>query len=88
MGVIADATNVISEGEVQQMANAGNAEMTKHIYHAGYLSQDRQSCLKSAAELVRCLTGGDRAAMASYGKHLGMAFQIAMMCSTIRVTVT
>ena len=25
MGVIADATNVISEGEVQQMANAGNA---------------------------------------------------------------
>jgi len=32
---------------------------------------------EAAAEAGAVLTGGDRAAMASYGKHLGMAFQIA-----------
>ena len=32
MGVIADATNVISEGEVQQMANAGNSDIDEKIY--------------------------------------------------------
>ncbi|MGB0459540.1 MAG: polyprenyl synthetase family protein, partial [Porticoccaceae bacterium] len=32
MGVIANATNIISEGEVQQMANAGNAHISEEIY--------------------------------------------------------
>ncbi|MAY68926.1 MAG: octaprenyl diphosphate synthase, partial [Porticoccaceae bacterium] len=32
MSVMANATNVISEGEVQQMANAGNPEVTEDIY--------------------------------------------------------
>ena len=32
MRVMADATNVISEGEVKQMSNAGNAELTEAMY--------------------------------------------------------
>jgi octaprenyl-diphosphate synthase len=32
MRVMADATNVISEGEVKQMSNAGNAELTEITY--------------------------------------------------------
>lgn len=32
MGLMADATNVISEGEVQQLANSGNAEVREDIY--------------------------------------------------------
>ena len=43
MGLMADATNVISEGEVQQMANAGNPEVREDIYLTGHLSQNRQA---------------------------------------------
>lgn len=76
MGLMADATNVISEGEVQQLANAGNAEVSEDIY-LQVIYRKTAKLFEAAAETGAVLTGGDRAAMASYGKHLGMAFQIA-----------
>ena len=32
MGIMADATNMISEGEVKQMANIGNPELSEEEY--------------------------------------------------------
>lgn len=83
MGLMADATNVISEGEVQQMANAGNPTIAEDIYlqviyrktaklfeasaHAGALLAGKVNAAASAV---------DAQAMSDYGRHLGMAFQI------------
>lgn len=76
MGLMANATNVISEGEVQQLANAGNAGVSEEIY-LQVIYRKTAKLFEAAAEAGAMLAGCERAAMASYGKHLGMAFQIA-----------
>ena len=76
MGIIADATNVISEGEVQQMANAGNGGLDEQTYLA-VIYRKTAKLFEAAAQCGAILTNGDSRAMAEYGKHLGMAFQIA-----------
>ncbi|MGY8849168.1 MAG: polyprenyl synthetase family protein [Pseudomonadales bacterium] len=75
MGVIADATNVISEGEVQQMANAGNANISEETYFE-VIYRKTAKLFEAAAQTGANLAGVDQNAMADYGKHLGMAFQI------------
>ena len=76
MGLMANATNVISEGEVQQLANAGNAEVSEEIY-LQVIYRKTAKLFEAAAEGAAMLAGCGRSAMANYGKHLGMAFQIA-----------
>jgi octaprenyl-diphosphate synthase len=93
MGVIADATNVISEGEVQQMSNAGNSAIDEATYYE-VIYRKTAKLFEAAARIGAMLAveeeeGGlvdsdsvNRGtlvidAMAAYGKHLGMAFQIA-----------
>lgn len=76
MGVMADATNVISEGEVQQMANAGNADISEEIYFQ-VIYRKTAKLFEAAAEAGAILAGAEQQAMADYGRHLGMAFQIA-----------
>jgi len=75
MSVIADATNLISEGEVQQMANAGNASIDKAIYDE-VIYRKTAKLFESAARVGAILATVDSESMAAYGKHLGMAFQI------------
>jgi octaprenyl-diphosphate synthase len=86
MGVIADATNVISEGEVQQMGNAGNSAVDEATYYEViyrktaklFEAAGRIGAMLAAKEnhnADRDFHGSD--AMAAYGKHLGLAFQIA-----------
>lgn len=75
MGVMADATNLISEGEVQQMANAGNSQITEGTYRQ-VIYRKTARLFEAAAQVGACLAGSGQSAMASYGKHLGMAFQI------------
>jgi octaprenyl-diphosphate synthase len=75
MGVIANATNVISEGEVQQMANAGNADIDEKIYFE-VIYRKTAKLFESAAQIGAILASVDQQPMADYGKHLGMAFQI------------
>lgn len=78
MQVLADATNVIAEGEVLQLLNVGNADVDVD----GYLRVIRYKTAKlfeAAARLGAILGGGDKAAeqaMADFGMHLGTAFQI------------
>lgn len=78
MEVLADATNVIAEGEVLQLMNIGNTD----IDEAGYLQVIQYKTAKlfeAAARLPALLMQSDAAtedALARYGRHLGTAFQI------------
>lgn len=78
MEILAEATNTIAEGEVQQLLNIHNADLDE----AGYLEVIRSKTAKlfeSSAQLGAVLTGQDgeiETAMANYGLHLGIAFQL------------
>lgn len=78
MDILSDATNVIAEGEVLQLMNVHNADVTVE----GYLQVIRFKTAKlfEAATRLGALVGGadaeTEAAMGRYGMHLGTAFQI------------
>jgi len=78
MQVLADATNVIAEGEVMQLMNCHNADVDE----AGYLNVIRCKTAKlfeAATRLGAVISEAscqDEEAMASYGMHLGTAFQL------------
>lgn len=78
MAVLADATNVIAEGEVLQLMNCHNADLDV----AGYLRVVRYKTAKlfeAAARLGAILSGAApdvEDGLAKYGMHLGTAFQI------------
>lgn len=76
MSMMADATNVISEGEVQQMGNAGNSNLTADTY-LQVIYRKTAKLFEAAAQTGASLAGANQAVMADYGKHLGLAFQIA-----------
>ena len=76
--VLADATNVIAEGEVLQLMNCHNAGIDEE----GYLQVIRYKTAKlfeAATRLGAILGGASTAAedaIATYGIHLGTAFQL------------
>ena len=78
MQVLADATNVIAEGEVQQLMNTHDPSLDE----AGYLNVIRSKTAKlfeASARLAPILAGspaGIEQACASYGQTLGTAFQV------------
>ena len=76
MSVFADATNVISEGEVQQMANAGNPDLIESTYKE-VIYRKTAKLFEAGMECGAILAKSERQAMKDYGMHLGMAFQIA-----------
>ena len=75
MSVFADATNVISEGEVQQMAHAGNSDLDESTYEE-VIFRKTAKLFEAGMECGAILVGTQKQAMKVYGKHLGMAFQI------------
>lgn len=78
MEVLADATNVIAEGEVLQLMNMHNADLDE----AGYLRVIRSKTAKLFEASARCgailagATGPQEQACAVYGQALGTAFQV------------
>jgi octaprenyl-diphosphate synthase len=76
--VLADATNVIAEGEVLQLMNCRNPDIDEN----GYLQVIRYKTAKlfEAATRLGAILGGTpphvEDAMAAYGAHLGTAFQL------------
>lgn len=78
MEVLAEATNVIAEGEVQQLMNMHDASLSEE----GYLSVIRSKTAKlfeASARLAAMLAQSDaalEAACAEYGQALGTAFQV------------
>lgn len=78
MQILADATNVIAEGEVLQLMNMHNAALDE----AGYLQVIRSKTAKlfeASARVGAVLAGGPakmEEACAEYGQALGTAFQV------------
>ena len=76
--VLADATNVIAEGEVMQLMNCHNPDLSE----SGYLEVIRCKTAKlfEAATRLGAILGGaarpQEDAVAEYGSHLGTAFQL------------
>jgi octaprenyl-diphosphate synthase len=79
MQVLADATNIIAEGEVLQLMNCHNPDLSVE----GYLQVVRYKTAKlfeASARLGAMLGGADQEVengFATFGMHLGTAFQIA-----------
>lgn len=78
MQVLADTTNHIAEGEVLQLMNQHDPDITEADYLA--VIQRKTAELFSAATHIGALLSTDtpsvHKAMAEYGLHLGLAFQI------------
>ena len=78
MKVLADATNVIAEGEVLQLMNVHDADTNEDQYLR--VIRYKTAKLFEAATQVGAIVGGAspeaERALAEYGMHLGTAFQL------------
>ena len=78
MEVLADATNIIAEGEVLQLLNCHDANITDDVY-LKVIHYKTAKLFEAATRLgaIMCnASGSDEAAMAEYGMRLGTAFQL------------
>lgn len=78
MAILSDATNVISEGEVQQLTNAKNPEVSEDTY-LEVIDKKTAVLFAAACEVAAVLSGASdaqRTALKAYGHHVGMAFQL------------
>jgi len=76
--ILSDATNVIAEGEVLQLLNAGNPDIGEEIY-LDVIRRKTAKLFEAAAQLGAVLGPAEPAiedALARYGMHLGTAFQL------------
>lgn len=79
MQVLADATNVIAEGEVLQLMNCHNPDLEVEDY-LQVVRYKTAKLFEASARLGAILGAADAAmeeGVAAYGMHLGTAFQIA-----------
>lgn len=79
MSVLANATNRISEGEVQQLLNIGNLDITEAAYYQ-IIENKTAKLFEAACELAAILgelNDDEIKELAAFGMHLGAAFQIA-----------
>jgi octaprenyl-diphosphate synthase len=78
MDILADATNTIAEGEVQQLLNVHDADTTEERY-LSVIRNKTAKLFESATQLAAVLGGQPphvEQAIARYGMHLGTAFQL------------
>lgn len=78
MQVLADATNVIAEGEVLQLLNCHNADVVIDDY-LRVIRYKTAKLFEAAARLGGIVGGADaalEARLAAFGMHLGTAFQL------------
>ena len=78
MAILADATNTIAEGEVQQLLNVHDADTTEERY-LHVIHSKTAKLFESATQLAAVLSGQSRqveTTIARYGMHLGTAFQL------------
>ncbi len=78
MQVLADATNVIAEGEVLQLMNCHDPEVDETRY-LEVIRRKTAKLFEAAARLGAVLGGAGEAleaSLADYGAHLGTAFQL------------
>lgn len=78
MKVLSDSTNTISEGEVQQLVNAKNPEVTEENY-LEVIYKKTGALFESACEvgaLIASASDEQRQSLKRFGYHLGLAFQL------------
>jgi octaprenyl-diphosphate synthase len=78
MEIMADATNVIAEGEVLQLMNANDPETTEQRY-LEVIYRKTARLFEAGAEVAGVLANAApevQRSLASYGRHLGTAYQL------------
>lgn len=79
MSILANTTNTIAEGEVLQLMQMGNADLSERDYFR--VISDKTACLFAASARLGGVMAGARqelcAALEDFGLLLGQAFQIA-----------
>jgi octaprenyl-diphosphate synthase len=78
MAILSDTTNVISEGEVQQLINARNPSLTETDYLT-VIHKKTAALFEAACSTAAVLAGvGEEQKQAAwqFGHHLGLAFQL------------
>lgn len=76
--VMADATNIIAEGEVMQLMNIGNTDITEAEY-VQVIQYKTAKLFEAAAQVGAILAGAtpeQEKALKDYGMYVGTAFQI------------
>lgn len=82
MEILADATNTIAEGEVQQLLNIHDPDTTEERYYQ-VIHNKTAKLFESATQLGAVVSNQEQSmeqAMADYGIHLGTAFQLVDDC--------
>lgn len=78
MNIMADTTNTIAEGEVQQLLNRHDPDTTQERY-LQVIFKKTAKLFEAAAQAGAVISGCSEEleqAMASYGRHLGIAYQL------------
>ena len=78
MRILADATNTIAAGEVQQLMNVHDPDTTEDDYQQ-VIYRKTARLFEAGAQIAAVLAGQNEtveAAMVSYGQNLGTAFQL------------
>jgi octaprenyl-diphosphate synthase len=78
MEIMADATNVIAEGEVLQLMNAQDPDTSEERYME-VIHRKTAKLFEAGGAVAAVLAGADQTvqtALATYGRHLGAAFQL------------
>lgn len=78
MEILSAATNTIAAGEVMQLMNVGEADVTEERYMQ-VIQAKTAKLFEASARLGAVLSGAgaeQEQAMAAYGSHLGIAFQL------------
>lgn len=78
MHILSETTNAIAEGEVMQLMNQHDADLSEENYFH-VITQKTAKLFSAAAEIGALLHPGEKrgqSAMAAYGLHLGITFQM------------
>ncbi|MFC6634547.1 polyprenyl synthetase family protein [Microbulbifer taiwanensis] len=78
MAILSETTNTIAEGEVQQLVNAGDPEVSEDNYFTVIHKKTGalfEAACETAAVLANC-SDEQRQSLKLYGRHLGLAFQL------------
>lgn len=78
MEILSDATNIIAEGEVLQLLNVNNADISDDAY-LQVIHYKTAKLFEAATRLGAIISNAppqDEAALTTYGMHLGTAFQL------------
>lgn len=78
MQILADATNTIAAGEVMQLMNVHDPDITEDGYRQ-VIYRKTAKLFEAGAQIAAVLANrdpADEAAMIAYGRHLGCAFQL------------